>query len=170
MEAEIIPFHTGMWRLQYARQIYRFQPPEICLIFSFKHNLTGSPLYTQLRWSWTVIYIWCSEHVLIGINLIPSIPHLPAAMYSFLWNKSINIFFRNNYYGADTASLSLHNLFQKFRNTDPPATLGHSRDWNVDLVPKVRDVTVVRTISRDYDSTLPFMNLPSTIDCPTTIP
>lgn len=44
---------------------------------------------------------------------------------------------RNNYYGADTASLSLANLFKKFRGTEqPPSTLGHSRDWNVDLIPK----------------------------------
>lgn len=45
---------------------------------------------------------------------------------------------RNNYYGADTASLSLSNLYQKFRGAgvEPPATMGHSRDWNVDLVPK----------------------------------
>ena len=50
----------------------------------------------------------------------------------------VQLYRRNNYYGADTASLSLHNLFQKFRGSDPPNTLGHSRDWNVDLVPKVR--------------------------------
>jgi Rab GDP dissociation inhibitor len=45
---------------------------------------------------------------------------------------------RNNYYGADTASLSLANLYTKFRDASatPPASLGHSRDWNVDLVPK----------------------------------
>jgi len=43
---------------------------------------------------------------------------------------------RNNYYGADTASLSLTNLYNKFRNSEPPSTMGHSRDWNVDLVPK----------------------------------
>eukprot|EP01006_Ploeotia_vitrea_P018526 TRINITY_DN50041_c0_g2_i1.p1 TRINITY_DN50041_c0_g2~~TRINITY_DN50041_c0_g2_i1.p1 ORF type:complete len:471 (+),score=18.06 TRINITY_DN50041_c0_g2_i1:48-1460(+) len=43
---------------------------------------------------------------------------------------------RNNYYGADAASLSLQNLFQKFRNTEAPSTLGASRDWNVDLIPK----------------------------------
>ena len=44
---------------------------------------------------------------------------------------------RNNYYGADTASLTLPNLFEKFRNTsDIPNVLGHPRDWNVDLVPK----------------------------------
>lgn len=43
---------------------------------------------------------------------------------------------RNNYYGAETASLSLQNLFQKFRNSAPPSQLGPSRDWNVDLVPK----------------------------------
>lgn len=35
---------------------------------------------------------------------------------------------RNNYYGADTASLSLQNLFQKYRNTGAtPPTLGPSR-------------------------------------------
>jgi len=44
---------------------------------------------------------------------------------------------RNNYYGADTASLSLQNLFKKFRDVpNPPSNLGQSRDWNVDLVPK----------------------------------
>jgi hypothetical protein len=34
---------------------------------------------------------------------------------------------RNNYYGADTASLSLINLFQKFRGTEPGTNLGHNR-------------------------------------------
>lgn len=35
---------------------------------------------------------------------------------------------RNNYYGADTASLSLQTLFQKFRgDKTPPANLGPSR-------------------------------------------
>ena len=45
---------------------------------------------------------------------------------------------RNNYYGSDTASLSLTNLFTKFRGegATPPEGIGHSRDWNVDLVPK----------------------------------
>jgi Rab GDP dissociation inhibitor len=43
---------------------------------------------------------------------------------------------RNNYYGAETASLSLSNLFQKFRGTEPGPNLGASRNWNVDLIPK----------------------------------
>jgi len=43
---------------------------------------------------------------------------------------------RNNYYGADTASLSLVNLFRKFRDSEPSGSMGHSRDWNVDLIPK----------------------------------
>lgn len=43
---------------------------------------------------------------------------------------------RNGYYGADAASLSLQNMFQKFRSADPPASLGPSRDWNIDLIPK----------------------------------
>jgi Rab GDP dissociation inhibitor len=44
---------------------------------------------------------------------------------------------RNNYYGSDAASLSLANVYAKFRpGGEPPAVLGHSRDWNVDLIPK----------------------------------
>lgn len=44
---------------------------------------------------------------------------------------------RNGYYGADTASVSLNNLYEKFRGEEKPSpSLGHSRDWNVDLVPK----------------------------------
>ena len=43
---------------------------------------------------------------------------------------------RNNYYGAEAASLSLSNLYEKFRDHEPPQELGHNRDWNVDLIPK----------------------------------
>lgn len=44
---------------------------------------------------------------------------------------------RNEYYGAETASLNLTNLWQKFRGgAEPPKEYGHNRDWNVDLIPK----------------------------------
>ena len=44
---------------------------------------------------------------------------------------------RNGYYGAETASLNLTNLWQMFRpGQEPPAAYGHNRDWNVDLIPK----------------------------------
>jgi Rab GDP dissociation inhibitor len=44
---------------------------------------------------------------------------------------------RNSYYGADTASLNLTNLWAMFRpGTEPPKEFGHNRDWNVDLIPK----------------------------------
>lgn len=44
---------------------------------------------------------------------------------------------RNGYYGAETASLNLTNLYQMFRPDDePPKEYGHNRDWNVDLIPK----------------------------------
>jgi Rab GDP dissociation inhibitor len=44
---------------------------------------------------------------------------------------------RNSYYGADTASLNLTNLYQMFRpGQEPPKEYGHNRDWNVDLIPK----------------------------------
>ena len=44
---------------------------------------------------------------------------------------------RNSYYGAETASLNLTNLWQMFRpDVPPPKEYGHNRDWNVDLIPK----------------------------------
>jgi Rab GDP dissociation inhibitor len=45
---------------------------------------------------------------------------------------------RNSYYGAETASLNLTNLWQHFRpdKAEPPKEFGHNRDWNVDLIPK----------------------------------
>lgn len=44
---------------------------------------------------------------------------------------------RNGYYGGETASLNLTNLWAKFRpGIEPPKEFGHNRDWNVDLIPK----------------------------------
>lgn len=44
---------------------------------------------------------------------------------------------RNNYYGGESASLNLTNLYGKFKpGTSPPASYGSNRDWNVDLIPK----------------------------------
>jgi len=43
---------------------------------------------------------------------------------------------RNAYYGAESASLNLEQLYEKFNKGTPPSTLGQNRDYNVDLVPK----------------------------------
>jgi len=44
---------------------------------------------------------------------------------------------RNNYYGGDSASLNLNQLYEKFfPSQKPPTTLGNSRDYNIDLIPK----------------------------------
>ena len=48
---------------------------------------------------------------------------------------------RNGYYGADSASLNLSNLFAKFHDGKEPEprifeVLGQNRDYNVDLIPK----------------------------------
>ena len=44
---------------------------------------------------------------------------------------------RNGYYGGETASLNLTNLWKTFRPDATPNTkYGHNRDWNVDLIPK----------------------------------
>ncbi|OMJ91899.1 hypothetical protein SteCoe_5459 [Stentor coeruleus] len=44
---------------------------------------------------------------------------------------------RNSFYGGETASLNLTNLYKMFYpSREPPSHLGANRDWNVDLVPK----------------------------------
>ncbi|TFK30798.1 rab GDP-dissociation inhibitor [Coprinopsis marcescibilis] len=44
---------------------------------------------------------------------------------------------RNEYYGGDSASLNLTQLYRKFRpDQPPPSELGRDRDYAIDLVPK----------------------------------
>jgi len=44
---------------------------------------------------------------------------------------------RNSYYGGESASLNLEQAFEKFHpGTRPAESLGRSRDYNIDLVPK----------------------------------
>ncbi|KAG8862946.1 Rab GDP dissociation inhibitor alpha [Tulasnella sp. 330] len=44
---------------------------------------------------------------------------------------------RNDYYGGDSASLNLTQLYRKFRpSQSPPAELGRDRDYAIDLIPK----------------------------------
>ncbi|KAF9244560.1 rab GDP-dissociation inhibitor [Melanogaster broomeanus] len=44
---------------------------------------------------------------------------------------------RNDYYGGDSASLNLTQLYRKFRpDQSPPTELGRDRDYAVDLIPK----------------------------------
>jgi len=43
---------------------------------------------------------------------------------------------RNDYYGGDSASLNLTQLYGKFRQQDAPSDLGRDRDYAVDLIPK----------------------------------
>lgn len=42
---------------------------------------------------------------------------------------------RNNYYGGESASLNLDQMFEKFGQT-PRTDLGNARDYNIDLIPK----------------------------------
>ncbi|CAM6096352.1 unnamed protein product [Calypogeia fissa] len=56
---------------------------------------------------------------------------------------------RNDYYGGASASLTLNQLWQKYKgNEKPPAFLGSSKDYNVDLVPKfmMANGTLVRVL------------------------
>uniref|UniRef100_M8BDF0 Guanosine nucleotide diphosphate dissociation inhibitor n=1 Tax=Aegilops tauschii TaxID=37682 RepID=M8BDF0_AEGTA len=44
---------------------------------------------------------------------------------------------RNDYYGGDSTSLNLNQLWKRFKGDEtPPASIGASRDYNVDMVPK----------------------------------
>ncbi|XP_050363269.1 guanosine nucleotide diphosphate dissociation inhibitor At5g09550-like [Argentina anserina] len=44
---------------------------------------------------------------------------------------------RNDYYGGESTSLNLNQLWKRFRGEDkPPESLGSSRDYNVDMIPK----------------------------------
>ncbi|KAF9611745.1 hypothetical protein IFM89_034928 [Coptis chinensis] len=56
---------------------------------------------------------------------------------------------RNDYYGGESTSLNLIQLWKRFRGDDkPPAHLGSSRDYNVDMIPKfmMANGTLVRTL------------------------
>ncbi|KAE8690440.1 Rab GDP dissociation inhibitor alpha [Hibiscus syriacus] len=56
---------------------------------------------------------------------------------------------RNDYYGGESTSLNLIQLWKKFRGNDkPPAHMGSSRDYNVDMIPKfmMANGTLVRVL------------------------
>ncbi|KAF3439209.1 hypothetical protein FNV43_RR17484 [Rhamnella rubrinervis] len=44
---------------------------------------------------------------------------------------------RNDYYGGESTSLNLNQLWKRFKDSDkPPENLGSSKDYNVDMIPK----------------------------------
>jgi Rab GDP dissociation inhibitor len=43
---------------------------------------------------------------------------------------------RNDYYGGESASVNLNQLFEKFGAGQPSGVLGNSREYNIDLAPK----------------------------------
>ena len=56
---------------------------------------------------------------------------------------------RNDYYGGASASLTLKQLYERFRGDEkPPDSLGSARDYNVDIVPKfmMADGALVSTL------------------------
>ncbi|RIB30193.1 GDP dissociation inhibitor-domain-containing protein [Gigaspora rosea] len=51
--------------------------------------------------------------------------------------KKVLRMYRNYYYGGESASLNLMQLYRKFCNgQEPPSELGRDRDYNIDLIPK----------------------------------
>jgi Rab GDP dissociation inhibitor len=72
--------------------------------------------------------------VVLGTGLKESI--LSGLMSSVAKKKVLHMD-RNPYYGGESASLNLEQLYKKFRNGDkPPEELGQSRQYCVDLCPK----------------------------------
>lgn len=60
-----------------------------------------------------------------------------AGLLAKMQKKKILQIDRNAYYGAESASLNLTNLWKNFREgKEPPKKYGENRDWNVDLIPK----------------------------------
>ncbi|KAJ8477693.1 hypothetical protein OPV22_021420 [Ensete ventricosum] len=58
---------------------------------------------------------------------------------------------RNGYYGGESTSLNLVQLWKRFRGSDkPPAYLGPSKDYNVDMIPKfmMANGSLMRTLVR----------------------
>ncbi|KMZ63557.1 Rab-GDP dissociation inhibitor [Zostera marina] len=56
---------------------------------------------------------------------------------------------RNDYYGGESSSLNLVQLWKRFKGNDkPPSHLGSSRDYNVDMIPKfmMANGTLVRVL------------------------
>ncbi|KAJ8640470.1 hypothetical protein MRB53_017164 [Persea americana] len=56
---------------------------------------------------------------------------------------------RNDYYGGESTSLNLNQLWKRFRGDDkPPENLGSSREYNVDMIPKfmMANGTLVRVL------------------------
>ncbi|KAG5438170.1 hypothetical protein PCANB_003021 [Pneumocystis canis] len=52
-------------------------------------------------------------------------------------NKKVLHIDKNNYYGGESASLSLSQIYKKFYpSQDPPSYLGNDRSWSIDLIPK----------------------------------
>lgn len=60
-----------------------------------------------------------------------------AGLLAKLDNYKVLQIDRNGYYGAESASLNLTNLWKQFRDgKTPDKKYGENRDWNVDLIPK----------------------------------
>lgn len=60
-----------------------------------------------------------------------------AGLLAKIDGKKILQIDRNSYYGAESASLNLTNLWKNYRDGKTPLKdYGENRDWNVDLIPK----------------------------------
>ena len=82
----------------------------IVICFSFADSNFGHDLI------WTLIFAWQGPYA-----------------------KKYLTCYRNSYYGAEATSMTpLNELYKKFGKESAPESMGRGRDWNVDLVPKVR--------------------------------
>lgn len=68
--------------------------------------------------------------------LFSTLAHCPVGLTQGVCVKVLHMD-RNDYYGGESASVNLNQLFERFGAGAPSAALGNSRDYNIDLAPKV---------------------------------
>lgn len=92
-----------------------------------------TPILTNTRLS-SCPALPCPDAIILGTGVTECVL---SALLSVEGKKVLHMD-RNSYYGGDMASLTLSQLYAKFRpGTPPPADLGRDRDWAVDLIPKL---------------------------------
>lgn len=71
--------------------------------------------------------------IVIGTGLKESVLSVLLSMSG----RKVLVLDKNVYYGGESASLNLTNLYNRLApGKQPPQSFGHNREWNVDLIPK----------------------------------
>ena len=72
--------------------------------------------------------------IILGTGVTESI----LSAFLSIHGKKVLHLDRNKYYGGESGSVNLEDLYKMFYpNSKPPVELGRSRDWNIDFIPKL---------------------------------